>query len=90
MVIPTTCALVKNWSLGGLPEIISYIKNITWPPSKAGIGRMFIKAKIIDSRAVIDQNFIQFHSVSNNFPIDANPPICLAPSLLKIKDNDFT
>ena len=28
--------------------------------------------------------------VSNKPPIEANPPICFAPSLLKISDKDLT
>ena len=90
MVIPITWALVRNWSLGGLPEIISYNKNITWPPSSAGIGKIFINANIIESNAVMPQNLCQFQVVSNKPPIEANPPICFAPSLLKISDKDLT
>jgi len=52
----------------------SYIKNITCPPSKAGIGNAFIKARIIDKSAVVSQKSFQFHSAGNKFPIAANPP----------------
>ena len=38
-VIPTTWARSMNFSLGGRRRMISAMRNNTWPPSKAGIGR---------------------------------------------------
>ena len=63
-----------NLSFGLDPVTTSYIKNITCPPSKAGIGKAFIKARIIERSAVVSQKFFQFHSAGNKFPIAAKPP----------------
>ena len=52
---PTIWAYSINLSLGFLPLTISYNKNITCPPSKAGIGNRFIKAKMIEIKAVLAQ-----------------------------------
>ena len=71
---PVIWAYSKNLSLGFLPVTISYNKNITWPPSKAGMGKMFIKAKIMESRAVVLQKAAQFQVSGNKPPIAANPP----------------
>jgi hypothetical protein len=38
----------------------------------------------------MDQKTYQFHEVENKPPIEAKPPICLAPSLLKINERDLT
>ena len=56
---PTVCATSKNLSFGLRPETISYNKNITWPPSNAGIGSKLRTANIIDKKAVIFQNVSQ-------------------------------
>jgi hypothetical protein len=72
--IPVTCAYSINLSPGFLPVIISYIRNNTCPPSNAGIGRMFIIAKIIDRNAVRFQNACQSQVPGKILPIVINPP----------------
>ena len=52
----------------------SYSKNITWPPSSAGIGRIFITARIIERKAVRFQKDCQSHTPGNILPIVINPP----------------
>ena len=47
-IIPTVWAAIRNLSLGFLPVIISYRVNSMCPPSRAGIGRMFSTASIMD------------------------------------------
>ena len=62
---PTSCAFSKNFSLGLRPEIISYNKNITCPPSKAGIGSKLSTPNIIDKNAVKPQKSGQLHVLGN-------------------------
>ena len=64
---PTVCAYSINLSLGLRPEIISYNKNITCPPSKAGIGNKLSTPNIIDKKAVILQNVCQSQKSGNTF-----------------------
>ena len=71
---PVIWAYSINLSLGLDQVTTSYIKNITCPPSKAGIGNAFIKARIIDKSAVVSQKSFQFHSAGNKLPIAAKPP----------------
>ena len=54
--------------------ITSHSKNSTCPPSNAGMGRMFITAKMTDSRAVVRQKRSQSHSSGKTLPIDRKPP----------------
>ena len=54
------------------------------PPSRAGIGKKFIKARIMDISAVLDQKPFQSQVAGNMFPIAPNPPSCEAPFLVKI------
>ena len=54
------------------------------PPSKAGIGKKFINASIIESNAVVSQKACQFQYEGNNFPIVPKPPNCDTPSLVKM------
>ncbi len=49
-------------------------KNSTWPPSRAGIGRIFIIARIIERNAVRFQNACQSHTPGKILPIVINPP----------------
>ena len=63
-----------NLSLGFLPLNISYKTNITCPPSSAGIGRRFIKARIIERSAVDSQNLCQSHDAGKIFPMVPKPP----------------
>ena len=62
---PTSCALSINFSLGTLLVIISYSKNITWPPSRAGIGNKFKTPNIIDKNAVRAQKSCQLQVPGN-------------------------
>src|SRR5579872_2933445 len=73
-IIPTTCAYSMNLSVGLRPVTISYKVNSTWPPSNAGIGRIFMKANIMLRRAVIDQNRSQSHRAPNILPMDIKLP----------------
>ena len=88
---PTICAYSKNLSLGFRPEIISYNKNITCPPSNAGIGSKFNTPNIMDKKAVVPQNISQFQNSGKSPPMAAKPPTPLyAPvSGLKIFFNCF-
>lgn len=88
---PTIWAYSKNLSLGLRPVTISYSKNITCPPSRAGIGKRFNTANIMDKKAVVFQKISQFQESGNNPPIAAKPPTPLyAPvSGLKIFFNCF-
>ena len=79
-----------NLSLGFLPETISYIRNITCPPSKAGIGNTFIKAKIIEISAVDSQKPFQSHFAGKILPIVPKPPSCDAPFFVKTNENPAT
>ena len=71
---PVTWAYSINLSDGLLPVAISYNKNITCPPSKAGIGNKLSTPSIIDKNAVIDQKSNQLKDEGNIFPIAINPP----------------
>ena len=44
------------------------------------MGRMFMKARMIERKAVIFQNRYQSHMGGNRLPIAPKPPIDLAPS----------
>ena len=77
---PIYSALIRKFSLGLRPVIISYNKNSTCPPSNAGMGSMFMKARIMLRKAVMRQNIIQSHVGGNRLPIAPKPPNDLAPS----------
>ena len=77
---PITCAYSSTLSLAFLPVIISYIRNIACPPSRAGMGKIFINARIIEIKAVLDQNPFQSHFEGNKLPIAPKPPSCDALS----------
>ena len=47
---------------------------MTCPPSNAGIGSIFMKAKMIEIKAVLAQKPFQFQVEGNMFPIAPNPP----------------
>src|SRR5688500_9590382 len=72
--IPTIWAYSINLSPGLRPVIISYKVNNTCPPSKAGIGNIFIKASTILNSAVIDQKRSQSQQAPNMAPILKNQP----------------
>ena len=78
--IPAICAYSRNFSLGCRRVIISTSRNSTCPPSSAGMGSMFIKARITERNAVIDQNCSQFHDSGKMLPMAPNPPRFFAPS----------
>ena len=59
---------------------VTAVEKATWPPSKAGIGIMFMNASATDRNAVISQNESQFQRSGNIFPIVPNPPRLCAPS----------
>ena len=63
-----------NLSFGFRRVTTSYNKNITCPPSSAGIGKIFMKAKITDRKAVIFQKAYQSHIGGKKLPIAPNPP----------------
>ena len=80
MNIPTICARSINLSLGLRPVITSISRKSTCPPSSAGIGRIFIKARMSESIAVIFQKRYQFQAGGNILPIVPNIPTDFAPS----------
>jgi hypothetical protein len=73
MSIPAYCAFSKNDSLKGFPMIISKIRNKTCPPSKAGIGRIFINAKPKEMSAVNIQKRFQTTSDPKNLAMPIGP-----------------
>ena len=58
-----------NLSLGLRPVIISNKMNKAWPPSNAGIGNTFMKAKMIENTPVKVQNLSQSQKEGKVFPI---------------------
>ena len=90
---PTIWAFSSALSLNGLPLTNSINKKKTCPPSKAGIGKIFIKANIIDKRAVKLQNDSQSQTVPNmvaiwNGPdkdsVGSNLPLNIWPKALTV------
>src|SRR5690606_1792773 len=71
---PTIWAYSKNLSLGLRPVTISYNRKVTCPPSRAGMGRMFKKANMMDIKAVVDQKAGQFHESGKRLPMAPKPP----------------
>ena len=59
MTKPMICPVSKAFSLGFRPEIISYNRNITWPPSSAGMGNTFKKASHTENMAIKLQKKVQ-------------------------------
>ena len=84
MTMPIICTRSMNLSLGFRPVIISKSKNNKWPPSSAGIGRMFIKARMTEIKAVIDQKLYQSHCAGNKLAIVPKPPMEVAPSFVNM------
>ena len=80
IVKPTYSALNRNFSLGARPVTISYMRKSTWPPSSAGIGSMFMNARMMLRNAVILQNSIQSQTGGKRLPMAPNPPSDFAPS----------
>ena len=78
--MPIYSAMIRNFSPGLRPVIISYSKKRTCPPSNAGIGSMFMNARMMLKKAVMLQNIYQFHSGGNIEAIEPKPPILFAPS----------
>ena len=80
MEMPTYSARIMKFSDGLRRVIISYSKNSTCPPSSAGMGSMFIKARMILRKAVMSQNMCQSHQGGKRLPLAPKPPRLLAPS----------
>ena len=74
-----------NLSEGFRPEIISYIRNIAWPPSNAGIGNKFKTPNIIERKAVVLQNDCQSQEDGNIFPMAIKPQSPLYYPVLGLK-----
>src|SRR5690554_2350647 len=82
--IPASWAYSRNLSLGFLPEMASTSKKSTCPPSSPGMGRIFMKARITERKAVIIQKEYQLHFAGKRFPMVPKPPNDDAPSLVKM------
>ncbi len=67
----------------GFPVIISQRRKSTWPPSRAGMGRIFMKARATARKAAMFQNAIQSHESGKMLPMVPKPPTLFAPSLVK-------
>ena len=78
------CPTYKTLSDTGRRAMISYNKNITCPPSNAGIGKIFIKAKTKLSIAVKVQKFNQFQLLPNICAIPIGPANDLVGSVLPV------
>src|SRR5687768_13412074 len=63
-----------NLSPGFLPVTTSQRRNNTCPPSKAGMGKRFMIAKMKESTPVMRQKDSQSQDVENNLVIEINPP----------------
>ena len=74
---PIICPFSNTFSLGGRPEIISYNKNITCPPSNAGIGKILRKANQTENIAIKDQIKVQSHCLGIISTIPIGPLTCL-------------
>ena len=83
--MPIIWARSRNCSEAGRPAIISYSVNITCPPSNAGMGSRFMKAKISEKNAVLRQKIYQSHPASKMLPKVTRLPICDAPLLVNKK-----
>ena len=79
--MPMYSAQIIKFSLGLRRVIISYSKNSTCPPSRAGMGKMFMKARMMLRKAVMSQNMCQSHTGGNMLPMAPKPPSDLAPSV---------
>ena len=88
--MPAIWARSKNLSDGLRPVIISTSRNSTCPPSRAGMGRMFMKANTSESHAVRSQKVFQFHWASKMPPMVPNPPICWIPDLVNRNFREIT
>src|SRR5574344_351280 len=71
---PTVSAISMNLSLGFLRVMISYRRNNMNPPSRAGMGSMFMMAKAMERKAVSDQKLAQSNLSGKILPIEMNPP----------------
>ena len=82
-LMPIFSAISMNFSLGFLRVITSATRKSACPPSRAGMGRTFIKASMSDINAVSSQKRCQSHVVGKSEPMAPNEPIDLAPSFVK-------
>ena len=60
--------------------MISAMRNSTCPPSRAGMGRIFMKASIRLRKAVVSQNVSQSYVAGKMLPMVMKLPTLLAPS----------
>lgn len=74
--------VLQHLWFAGLRATASYKRNTTWPPSRAGIGRMFSTAKAKERKAVISQNRCHTHTGPYALLMEISPPICFMPALL--------
>ena len=74
---------MRKFSEGFLPVIISYMRKSTCPPSSAGIGSMFMKARMMLRNAVMSQKRCQSQTGGKRLPIAPKPPSDFAPSEVK-------
>ena len=71
---PIISATSMNLSLGLRRVMISNNRKRMWPPSKAGMGRMFITARAMDRKAVMRQNRLQIQVSGKILPMEMKPP----------------
>ena len=71
---PAIVETSKTRSLGLDPVMTSHNKNMTWPPSNAGIGNKLMKASNMDRVAVIFQNRCQSQVFPYSLPIEMKLP----------------
>src|SRR5690606_32358014 len=77
--------LLQEFITQRFPWIISINKKITWPPSNAGIGRIFINANAIESIPTKLQNLNQSTSVPNMVAIPTGPESALSARTSPLK-----
>jgi hypothetical protein len=88
--MPTICATsMTRWFGGRLGDHLVEQEHHV-PPSKAGMGRMFMKARMMLRKAVMFQNACQSHVPGNMLPIAPKPPICSAPDFVKSNFMELT
>ena len=74
MMRPIVSATSINLSEGLRLVMISTNRNRMWPPSRAGMGRMFITARAMDRKAVMRQKRLQIHVSGKMLPMEMKPP----------------
>ena len=74
MINPMVSATSMNLSEGLRRVMISKSRKRMWPPSNAGIGRMFITAKATERKAVMRQKRLQIQVSGKILPMEMKPP----------------